>query len=94
MGMLKELKIGKSSSMLECIRELYFEENLELEKAVQIATSNPARILKLKNKGSIEIGYDADMVFLSKKDLEIDTVISKGQIMVKGGEALVKGTFE
>lgn len=94
MGRLKELKVGKSSSILECIRELYFNENLELEKAIQVATSNPAEILKLKSKGYIDIGYDADIVLLNQEDLKIDTVISRGNIMVQNGEPIVKGTFE
>lgn len=94
MGRLKELKVGKSSSIIESIRELYFNEKLELEKSIKVATSNPAEILKLKNKGYIEIGYDADIVLLSEEDLEIDTVIARGNIMVRSGKPVVKGTFE
>lgn len=94
MGRLKELKVGKSSSIIQSIRELYFNEKLELEKSIKVATSNPAEILKLKNKGYIEIGYDADIVLLSEEDLEIDTVIARGNIMVRSGKPVVKGTFE
>lgn len=94
MGRLKELKVGKSSSIIESIRELYFNEKIELEKSIKVATSNPAEILKLKNKGYIEIGYDADIVLLSEEDLEIDTVIARGNIMVRSGKPVVKGTFE
>lgn len=93
-GNLKELKVGKSSSILECIRELHFCRGLELEKAVQVATSNPAEILKLRNKGRLDIGYDADITLLKKESLEVDTVICKGRAMVRGGRAIVKGTFE
>lgn len=93
-GRLKELKIGKSSSILECIRELYFNEGLELEKSIQVVTSNPAKILKLKNKGHIDIGYDADVVLLNKEDLEIDSVIARGSMMVKNGKPIVKAIFE
>ena len=42
---------------------------------------------------TIVVGKDADIVLLDK-DLEIDTVIAKGQIMVKDKQAVVKGTFE
>lgn len=94
MGRLTELKVGKSSSIMECIRELHFNEKLEIEKCIQVATSNPAEILKFKNKGHIEIGYDADIVLLNKENLEVDTVISKGEVMVRNGKALIKGTFE
>lgn len=94
MGRIVELKVGKSSSIMECIRDLYFREEFPLEKAIQVATSNPANILKLSNKGYIREGYDADIVFLSKDKLNVDTVISKGNIMVRKGKPIVKGTFE
>nr|WP_303740694.1 beta-aspartyl-peptidase [Lutispora saccharofermentans] len=93
-GKLKELKVGKSSSILECIRELHFDEKLEIEKAIRIATSNPAEILRLRSKGRLKAGYDADIVILKKESLEVDTVICKGRIMVRSGRAIVKGTFE
>lgn len=94
MGNIKELKVGKSSSILETLRKLHFNEKLELDRAIQVATSNPAEILKLRNKGRLEIGYDADLVLLKKESLEVDTVICKGRIMIRNGRTIVKGTFE
>lgn len=94
MGRLTGLKVGKSSSVLECIRQLYFNEKLDLDKAIQVATSNPADILKLNHKGRIKPGCDADLVLLNKETLEVETVICKGQIMVKDGRPVIKGTFE
>ncbi len=92
-GELEELKIGRSSSIMETIRELHLVEGIPLEEAIQTATINPARVLKLKDKGLIEVGYDADLVFLNK-DIKIDTVIAKGNIMVQNANVIVKGTFE
>jgi beta-aspartyl-dipeptidase (metallo-type) len=79
--------------LYESFRDAVRNENIAIEVALKVVTSNPARNLKLDDKGSIGVGKDADMVLLDK-DLEIDTVIAKGQIMVRDKKAVVKGTFE
>lgn len=82
------------------IRNLYLEwkelvrEGFPLEGMVQLMTSNPAkRIGVYQSKGSLEEGKDADLLILDE-DLEIETVMAKGQIMIDQGELKVKGTFE
>ncbi|WP_068555303.1 amidohydrolase family protein [Thermotalea metallivorans] len=50
-----------------------------MEDALKVATSNPARILKLRNKGSLEIGKDADIVLVDRETFTIDTVIARGK---------------
>ena len=47
-----------------------------LADALKVITSNPARILKLENKGVIKENKDADLVLLKKDTLEIETVIA------------------
>ena len=69
------------------------KENIPLETAIKAITSNPARVLCLKGKGHIKEEFDADLCLMTK-DLAIDTVIARGQIMVKDGEPVVKGLFE
>jgi len=49
-----------------------------LEIALRALTSNPAKILKLRNKCRIERGFDADLNLLMKKTLDDDTVIING----------------
>lgn len=87
------LDVGKVTTLYESFRDAVRNENIAIEVALKVVTSNPARNLKLDNKGGIGVGKDADMVLLDK-DLEIDTVIARGQIMVRDKEAVVKGTFE
>ena len=41
-------------------------------------TKTPAKVMGLKNKGSIKAGYDADLVFFDK-DINIKKVIIKGK---------------
>lgn len=46
--------------------------NLSFEKLIQLTTENPARIFNLKNKGRIEVGYDADFTLIDpSKKVEI-----------------------
>ncbi|WP_053363186.1 beta-aspartyl-peptidase [Bacillus sp. FJAT-27251] len=92
-GELAGLKIGKVSSLYKAVKEAVIEESIPLETAIRVITQNPAAILKLKQKGVIEEGKDADIVLLDR-DFEIDTVFAMGQLMVKGKRAIVKGTFE
>lgn len=87
------LGVGKVTSLFDAVRNSVRKENIPVETALKVVTSNPARNLKLHNKGRIEIGKDADLVLLDQ-DLEIDTVIARGQIMVENKEIKVKGTFE
>lgn len=86
--------VGKSTCLIKAIKEAVFREAIPLETAIRAITSNPAKILKLKNKGRIEVGYDADLCLLDEKTLDIDTVIAKGNIMVQDKKPVVYGTFE
>ena len=88
------LGIGKSSCLIEAIRECVFKEDIPLEIALRGLTTNPAKILSLKTKGSIKVGYDADINLLDEKSLEIETVIALGKIMVRNKKPEVLGTFE
>ncbi|MGD7044730.1 beta-aspartyl-peptidase [Jeotgalibacillus proteolyticus] len=88
------LQLGKVTTLYPEVRDAILEEGVAIEDAVRVITENPAAILKLSQKGQIKEGKAADLVLLDKDTLEIDTVISLGQVMVKNGEAVVKGTFE
>lgn len=92
-GKFLGMGMGKSSCLLKEVRECVTKENISLETALKAITSNPARVLCLNSKGHIKEGFDADLCLMTK-DLSIDTVIAKGQIMVKNGEPVVKGLFE
>lgn len=88
------LEVGKVTSLYNEVRNGIINENIPIEKALRVITSNPAELLKLNNKGRIQIGYDADMVILDEDTLEINTVIAKGQIMVENKKVKKYGTFE
>lgn len=66
---------------------------LELEKALTLITTNPASNLKLKTKGSIAPGYDADLCFLDSS-LNLTHVIARGRFVMKNKQIISKGTYE
>lgn len=90
---LKGIYLNEINFLFEELKDLINEEGVELEKALEIITSNPSKIYRLYNKGFISEGKDADIVILSR-DLEIDKVIAKGKTLVAKGKPLVKSLFE
>lgn len=88
------LGVGKVTSLFREVQDAVMTEGVPLEKAISTITSNPANILRLKDKGQIAVGFDADMCLLDEDSLEIDTVIARGRIMLREKEVLVHGTFE
>lgn len=65
-GRLIKIDMGLPSSILREIKESVLEDGIPTEIALQVATSSPADILKLKGKGHIREGYDADLVVLDE----------------------------
>jgi beta-aspartyl-dipeptidase (metallo-type) len=92
-GVLTSIDMGMPKSIFTEMIDAVIQENLPLEKALKVVTSNVAGILKLKNKGRIEIGKDADLVILDK-DYKISDVIARGQLMILDYVRLKKGTYE
>lgn len=88
------IRVGKCSSILEELQDAVFEDKVELEQALKVITANPANALKLKGKGRIAKGFDADLILFEEENLEINTVIAKGQTMIRDKEIIVYGTFE
>ncbi len=74
---------GSAISMLDGFRNL-ISWGVPIEKAVRMASTNPAQIMKQKNKGLLLPGYDADVIVLDK-DLNLTHTIINGQF-VKGKE--------
>ena len=93
-GEYQGIGIGKASCLLKEVRECVQKESIPLETAIKGITCNPASILKLDRKGRIKEGFDADICLLEEGTLKLNTVIAKGQVMVKDGEQKVFGTFE
>jgi beta-aspartyl-dipeptidase (metallo-type) len=93
-GRLQDISVGRVTSLFQAVRQAVQEEGLPLETALRVITSNPARILKLRAKGRLAPGLDADVVLLDLRNLEVRTVIAKGRLLMKAGKVLAKGMFE
>jgi beta-aspartyl-dipeptidase (metallo-type) len=93
-GRLRRLEIGRVTSLFAEVRDAVRDEGVPLATALQVVTANPARILKLRGKGALAAGADADIVLLDASSLEIDGVIAKGRWLMKGRVPLACGTFE
>ena len=93
-GRLQDISVGRVTSLFPAVREAVQDEGLPLETALRVITANPARSLKLRSKGQLAPGMDADIVLLSAKDLEVRSVVAKGRLLMKAGRPLTKGRFE
>ena len=87
------LTVGNVASLFESVKELINQYGIEIDVALSPITYNPAKILKLSNKGEIAVGKDADIVFVDELTLEITDVFARGKCLMKDGVVIVKGTF-
>ncbi|MEZ9787403.1 beta-aspartyl-peptidase [Vibrio breoganii] len=86
--------VGTPSSLLEEIRRGVNEFSLSLSDMLVPITKNAAKQLGLSAlKGELQVGHDADVLLLND-ELTLTHTVAKGRVMVSGGEAVVKGTFE
>ena len=93
-GNLIKIGVGSPSILYMDIKQAIENGIVSLEEGISIITQNPAKALNLyPRKGAIVEKGDADLVLLDEK-LDIDTVIARGKVMVKQGNAVVKGFFE
>ena len=93
-GALARLDIGRVTSLFAEVRDAVLQEGLALEVAVQTITANPARTLKLRGKGQLVAGADADLVLVEARSLAIRGVIARGRWLMRDGEPTARGTFE
>ncbi len=79
-GKLIKIEMGLPSSILRELKEAVQQDGIPLEQALQVATSNPADILKLAGKGYIREGYDADILVLDA-EFNIVHLMAMGKII-------------
>ena len=85
---------GKISALHDTVRGLVRCENLPLEEAILPVTVNPAKALGLAGKkGVLTPGADADILLLDE-NLNIDTTIALGRVLLREGRMQVFCSFE
>ncbi|UTY40311.1 N-acetylglucosamine-6-phosphate deacetylase [Allocoprobacillus halotolerans] len=76
---------GSTLKMNEGLKKLVTEAMVPFDVALQSCTSNPARLLNVDNqKGSLVVGYDADIVVL-EDDYSVMETYCKGVPQLKKG---------
>jgi len=91
-GHMVKMDFASSAGLPETLREL-LERGYSLDQVLPSMTTNVARLLRLKNKGRIEAGADADFVCLGAA-LDVRHVMARGQWMVQDQVPVVHGLFE
>jgi len=81
-GNLNKYTYGNTKAFLQFLFKMYFQDMWPLEKILPLITSNPANYLKLKGKGKLEVGSDADILLLDKNTLKLKSVLAKGRIVM------------
>ena len=91
-GELVHMDIGKPQTVTLALAEL-LRRGHALHTVLPPFTSSVAHLLRLKGKGHVVAGADADLVVLTD-DHRVDTVVAGGRVMVQGGAVVVAGMFE
>lgn len=91
-GELLHLDYGKCTLLSDCIKEL-LDGGYRLEEVIAPFTKNVSQLLKLKSKGVIKIGHDADMVILDQEN-RIESVMALGQWHQRNYKTIKFGSFE
>ena len=93
-GSLLEIGVSGVRSLLKEMQYMVKENQLSLEEALPYVTSNVADAIGLNNKkGKLIEQADADILILDK-NMELSSVIARGQVMIQCGKLLKKGTYE
>jgi N-acetylglucosamine-6-phosphate deacetylase len=56
---------GSVLTLDRAVRNVMSFADWKLQEAIILATRNPARLIQTETKGAIELGMDADLVFLT-----------------------------
>lgn len=77
---------GSAMTVRDSLRNLMRHLQMNLEDAIDYATLNPARILRLEQqKGSIEVGKDADLLVLDEHLEVVATIIAGQTVYTRAG---------
>lgn len=93
-GNLLEIGVANTESLMKELKYMVMEGRISLDRALPFFTTNVADGLGLTGKkGCVQESADADVLLLDD-NLEVDTVIAKGKVLMQKGVLLAKGTYE
>jgi alpha-D-ribose 1-methylphosphonate 5-triphosphate diphosphatase len=73
--------------MLPAIRALALTDKDGLPGATRLASANPAKVLKLDDRGEIAVGKRADLFIVDARDRVIET-LSAGDVIHSNGSLM------
>ena len=91
-GELVRMDVGRPETLLSALAELR-AEGRSLAQILPMFTSNAAKLLRLRGKGRLRVGADADLVLLDERTRP-QFVIARGRFMVRDGAPCIRGAFE
>ncbi len=91
-GRMTTMTIGAPGSLPATLK-LLLQRGQALARVLPAFTCNPARLLRLEHKGVIAPGANADLLVLNE-DHDVSEVMISGRWFVRGGQAVIRGTFE
>lgn len=93
-GNMTEIGVSQVDSLYKELKVMVENLGFDLEKALGFVTTNVSKALNIyPKKGRISEDSDADVLILDE-NLEIQTVIANGKLMIHQGEVLIRGTYE
>ena len=84
--------IGRPQTLPGTLKQL-IQQNVGIEDIVPAMTSNVAELLKLRSKGWLRRGNDADLVVLDSQ-FDVQHVMARGRWHVRNQRAVISGTYE
>lgn len=91
-GELVHMDFATSAALPQTLSTLR-QRGYGYEQILPAMTSNVAQLLRLKQKGRIKTGFDADLVLLDEGG-NIVSVMANGQWMVRDSQVINEGLFE
>ncbi|MEM8497578.1 MAG: beta-aspartyl-peptidase [Pseudomonadota bacterium] len=86
------MSIGSASTLPATLAEL-LSESYSLDALAPFFTANAAMLLRLRNKGRVDVDKDADLLVLDDKH-QVHSVMARGHWHVLDGQQQVLGMFE
>ncbi|MBM4342991.1 MAG: beta-aspartyl-peptidase [Deltaproteobacteria bacterium] len=91
-GVVVRMEVGRSMGLSDALVKL-LAQGRPLAAVLPVFTRNPARLFRLRGKGNLSVGSDADLAVLDETGRARD-VLAKGRWMVRDGRAIVYGPFD
>jgi beta-aspartyl-dipeptidase (metallo-type) len=91
-GQMTRMDVGSPGALLETLREC-LAAGVTLDRALPAVTANPAGLLRLRGKGRIAVGMDADLLAVDAALRPIH-LWARGERHLAGGHCVRLGRFE